>query len=426
MRFGLVPMCIDCGVFFGDGDESKFCLACGGSRAKGEVFEELFEMIMFSRVTMRQADLAKFHIKIEDLLKGLVHGKKSSARNLMEIKLAYCETLAHQIDRGCKYTQGITRESFHFFLHLVAESLNLTCRSLLHGLLGPERLLSKGVDRSSMHEEIQRSTLRGPDTCAESCANCGCLFITNANFCCNCGHKQLQRKKKDPESFLIFEGTRASLLGLRTAEEIMEEKGFAELVALSQKHHVPLDLVRKYWKEFQEFDLSKYKLLQKDEFAEAVRERCNIPKSKDLPKYLIDYQWFKVAKDNGEFVDFEGFLVWSFGTECVEERSVPDPQERYLRALARKYCVRPNQVDDIKKIFDRFDVDGRGILDENSFSQTILHLVHARQAVDISHQPTMKRLWMEVSSGAESCITFDTFLGWYLRTWAGTQDNDRV
>lgn len=339
----------------------------------------------------------------------------------MDIQLAYCEILAHQMHTGCGDSQGLTREFFHIFVHRVAELLHLTCRSFLIGLLGSDRLHSKGTDESDTDTEVQGAESRRGTLLEIPCPSCG-SSINDVNNCCDFCLKQQQ---KDSDGFHIFKGTRDSLLGLRRDETPMKDGDFAKLVKLSQEHQIPLDLVRDHWKDFQEFDLSTDNLLQKDEFARAVRHRCNIPESVPLPSELLNDQWFKVTKYNDQCVDFERFLLWSFGTELVEERIVPDPQERRLRSLARKHDILPTDIDHIKRIFDKFDVDGRGMLNESNFTQTIHHLVYPQKAEDIG-QPSLRRLWMEANTRNESGITFDTFLDWYLRRWVMVHNNARA
>jgi len=411
----LAPTCVDCDTSFGNCDQAKYCLTCGASRVENRLFDQLFEVFAPARTTLRKSDLPKFHRHVQDMLQKLVHGKKKSVRRQMQdTDFAFSETLKHQIESGSRFTQGITKEFFQTFLQLVAKSLDLTCRSLLYGLLGQERSNTRGAEEAHSKTEIQRTT-RHPDRAGAVCAHCGCQFISNAKFCRNCGQKQPEREKADPNSFHVFQGTRDWRLGRSRVEETIDERDFVELVRLSHAHHVPLGVVRKCWKDFQDFDVNKDGVLQRDEFTEAVRDHCNIPRDVEVPNALLQDHWFKETPQNGEYVDFEAFLLWSFGTEYIEELIVPDLHERHLRCLARKYNVLPNEVDDVKKIFDQYDVRGRGVIEEDEFMRAVVHLVHAQQPEDLG-QSTLKRFWREVNVESEGGISFDAFLGWFLRS----------
>jgi len=417
----LSSKCIECRASFGDNSEAKFCLTCGAPRMENQVFEELFDMLLTSRATMRKADLCRFHLKMEDLMQKETHGKKRSAkRNLTDIQFAYCETLAQQTLSGCKQTQGITKLFFQDFVLRVAESFELNCRSLLTGLIGQEKSHLKGADDPNVNLEMGKTWCLSSTQTA--CAKCGSPLLMDANYCPNCG-QQFQRAPSDFHNGHFFKGTWEAMLGLRTKEQAVRERDFAELLRLSQGHHMAMDVVESHWNDFQSLCLSEDHLLPKEQFEKVVRERCNIPDDSQIPEDILSDKWFKETNHHDKCVDFEAFLLWSLGTEYIEERVVPDPQERYLRRLARKYSMKPFEVDNLKEVFDQFDLGGNGVLDESSFMQTVLHLMHSKNVMDLSH-PILKRCWREVSY--EGDVTFDTFLAWYLTTSFRARGSDHV
>jgi len=190
----------------------------------------------------------------------------------------------------------------------------------------------------------------------------------------------------------------------------IEAEDFTELLSLSQTHHVPLMVVRKYWKDFQEFDLKKDNRMQRHEFTEAIRNRCSVPQDCDLSETHFIEQWFQATSQHGEFVDFESFFLWSFGSEHMDELLVPDAKELSLRKLARKHNQDQSRVDSAKDLFDRFDLDRSGVLDESSFMRMVHHL-HAGEVVGPA---TVKRWCLEVHAKS-SGVSLDAFLVWYFR-----------
>jgi len=306
--------CIDCGKLYGHvAADAKFCLNCGGCRVGSQPFNDLFEALAHSRVTMRRADLKSFIFKVEVLLPQVMHLRKVSARrHSLDTTVAFDETLENQVENqvetGCKYTQGITREFFIEFMWRVAENLQLTCRSLLEVLLGRAVV----VEEPSAHLGGQKADLPWlRHFNSTSCQHCGSNLISNSNFCCNCGLEHTPRARRGADSFQFFKGTRDVLMGRKTENDPMGEQVFADLVRLSHAHHIPLDDVRKCWKDFFSLGVNKDNLLPRESFVAAVRDRRTLPQDTDLQINSFGDELIMGASRLGEHVDFEAFLQWS-------------------------------------------------------------------------------------------------------------------
>lgn len=424
----LVAKCIDCGTAYtGAAENAKYCLSCGAHRVDNQPFNELFDILANNRVIMRKTALTTFNLKIDNLLQDLKQmKKKSTMKQMMDTSVAFTETLTSQTDSGCTYTQGITREFFPEFIWHVSGILQLTCRSLLEGLLGrafaasdhntngevPKREVPTREVAKSEVQNHEVPSFKRPIASRGACDHCGCHLISNSNFCCNCGQEQVRQNTVDPNSFHIFKGTKDSLMGLDTDGAPIGEKDFAEMVRLSHAHHVPLDDVRRYWKDFLALGVNADNLLPKERFVAVVRARCDVPQDDDLLLDLLRDDWFIQTPENGEYVDFKAFLEWSLGTEYVEELIVTDPRERHLRHLAREYSLNPNQVDNVKHIFDKCDKNKRGFLDGESFMQAVQHLAREQQGVDLGLS-VLKEFWRDLTFKAGKHIDFETFLNWY-------------
>jgi len=402
--------CIDCGTSLAN---APCCLTCGGARVDA-VFDSLFDIFAMSRATMRQAMLPKFHKKVEHFRQMMVDSskkKKSTRKQMFETSEAYNEVFSIQVNSGCKYRQGLTREFFPAFLKLVAQSLGLTLRSFLHGMASQETSQGRLGEESTMRVEAQVDALKL--RCASSCDE------TTTNSYSSSAQEQALPERDSFQDVFAFGGTRRAKLGLpETAEQIGQED-FAELVRLSQAHHVPLNEVRRLWKEFQEYDLNKDKVLQRDEFATAVCDRFNLPADADVVKALLMHHWFKTTPQNGEFVDLEAFLIWSIGTEYVLERAVADPNERLLRKLAVQLDVRVDAFDGVKEAFDKSDVDRCGFLNQSSFVQAVRRLASLPKFYS---DATLKCWWKEASLKGgkhEDGIDFQGFLCWCVEKLPG-------
>jgi len=400
--------CIDCGTSLASAPR---CLTCGGTRVDA-VFDELFDIFAMSRVTMRQAMLPKFHKKVEHFRKSLEDPsktKKSTRKQMLQTAEAYNEAFSIQVNSGCKYHQGLTREFFPAFLKLVAQSLNLTLRSFLHGMASQETSQERLVEQSTVHVEVQRDALQ--QRCASSCDE------TTTRSGTSSAQEKAQPEQDYHQDAYAFGGTRRARLGLPEADGQIQQEDFAQLVRLSQAHHIPLSEVRRLWKEFQEYDINKDRVLQRDEFTTAVCERFNLPADDDVVKGLLMHHWFKTTPQEGEFVDLEAFLIWSIGTAYVLERAVEDPNERFLRTLASQLGVRQDAFDGIKKAFDKSGVDRCGFLTESSFKQAALRVARAR---NIFSDATLKSWWKEANlkyGKHEGRIDFQGFLCWCMQKW---------
>jgi len=187
---------------------------------------------------------------------------------------------------------------------------------------------------------------------------------------------------------------------------------FADLVRISHAHHIPLEDVRKCWKDFFSLGVNKDNLLPRESFVAAVRDRCTLPQDTDLPINPLGDDLIMRASNLGEHVDFEGFLQWSLGAEYIEQLLVTDPCELRLRHLARKWDLPLNEIDRIKNIFDHHDKDKMGFLDEAGFMSTV-HQLAQLEGLELGFS-TIRLFWKELTLKAEKHIGFDEFLRWYV------------
>lgn len=139
--------CIDCGTVCTD----AYCFACGRPQVDG-LCNELFDMLAKCGGVIKQSALPILHKQIADLQQKLVYlkrPKKSTRKQMMDTAAAYTKALTLQVASGCLQNDGINQKFFRVFLQHLAETLHLTCRTLLYGLVGQQRLQVQNEDDST-------------------------------------------------------------------------------------------------------------------------------------------------------------------------------------------------------------------------------------------------------------------------------------
>jgi len=85
------------------------------------------------------------------------------------------------------------------------------------------------------------------------------------------------------------------------------------------------------------------------------------------------------------------------------------------RNLAKKYGIAINEVDDIKRKFDEFDLDGSGVIEYDEFRQLMLKLFEVKNPSDMP-EPRIQFFWNSLDTDGGGDADFEEFLVWY-RKW---------
>lgn len=426
---GYLPWCHRCNNVFPK-DAAKFCLCCGEARLERCHVGDAFHKIVGNRAFLRKMDLRKFQRYMGDLLETLARENAKSFRCISScVQDAFNAVMDQQQKDGVKASQGISIDYFENFLARVARSLDLTMPSLLFGLLEQPEVSWNTMDFGGQAHDHQSTpssrrtstieVMETPSTARSSkisfvdgCTKCGSKFISNAKFCCECGEKQPEPKKFDKGGFHFFKGTELSIASGQQPEVQINQKDFEEVVELAKRHQMRIEEVRSVQREFHDLDKNHNGSLSLDEFTDAVRRYCSIKDGATVPTHLLDQAWFKVAGDDASGgVDFDRFLTWRNRVSSTEEMLVSDPQERFLRQLAREHGLAMTDVDDMKKLFDRFDSDKNGYICENEFRTMMAILMQGTSPEDLPEQ-TVHRMWGEIDDRQTGIITFERFLLW--------------
>lgn len=188
-----------------------------------------------------------------------------------------------------------------------------------------------------------------------------------------------------------------------------QESSFEHAVVLAKVHSMTVPEVRKLWEEFHSLQVIDG-MLPRPVFDGLVRRRCNLGEGSSIPNHLY------IAGDlsRGGAVNFENFLLWTVETAYSEEVLVPDLAERKIRQLARDsgFCI--TDVESVKRVFDKFDVDSSGYIEKHEFHHCLFVLMNAKSPSDVSEKK-MQRYWREADIDNSGEISFEEFLLWYSR-----------
>jgi len=213
-------------------------------------------------------------------------------------------------------------------------------------------------------------------------------------------------------------GVQASMLRSRTTVEPRSLSGFDAIVQSSKQHGIQVAEMRKLHQDFMQLDVDGNGWICMDEFKQAVRDRCNILESEDLPAHLLNWHFVKADKNNDGKVDFEDYVLWHISNGYCEEVLVTDRKERQLRKIARNQRLPLYEVERLKKVFDSFDQDGSGVIEEGEFRNAIIMLMNVKNPEDVSTK-RLRRFWTEVDIDRNGSISFEEFLVWYCNVFDG-------
>jgi len=185
------------------------------------------------------------------------------------------------------------------------------------------------------------------------------------------------------------------------------EEDVTDVVAIALRNEYPVDEAWKLWDEFRSLDTKGTGYVSLEEFEQLVRNKCNLPLGEPIPKHLLEDQCRKLGIQNS--IKFEAYLLWATATAFFEEIMVPDPAIRWLRKLAREYHIPFDAVEEVKDIFDKYDVDGSGGIELTEFRQVLSEMVPAQPS-----EMNLRRFFKEVDKNGDGVVDFSEFLAWFV------------
>jgi Ca2+-binding EF-hand superfamily protein len=330
-------------------------------------------------------------------LKDTAHA--SFRRTATSIETVFEDVLYHQIVSGTPCTQGIVSTYFQLFLAKVAKALGLTGEQLIGGLCDDSPQSGRAHKGGSGDEDGKMLRYEDDDTRGmafqlvtgitgrrpqDSCQHCGNKYLSDAKFCRNCGRE----RGADPSQQFTMSSKPKAKNGANAVDEV---------VTLAKKHELLVKDVRTYLDEFESYDKDGTHTLSLKEFLKALKKRLGLPHDAELPRQMVNQNWLQADLDNDASIDFEEFLLWSInvGDNLAESNH----QEKHWKKLAETYGVELHEVDRLKKVFDRFDTDRSGLIDETEFASCIFALMKVKNPSDIPSK-MLRRFWREATSNS--------------------------
>jgi len=186
------------------------------------------------------------------------------------------------------------------------------------------------------------------------------------------------------------------------------------LVALTKKYPLPACELLNMWRTWvQEIPANQtVEYLSLDDFKDTVRRVCGLEKLAKIPTHLLQKGGCPVMERG--FLTFEEFVQWSIHTAFAEEVVVRCKKERELRSIARDFDMTILDIESVQRVFNDFDTDGSGEIEEDEFRKIVLKLMKVKNESDLSER-RLERYWRDVDTDGGGSIGFVEFLCWYTK-----------
>merc|ERR1712032_172644 len=183
-------------------------------------------------------------------------------------------------------------------------------------------------------------------------------------------------------------------------------------MTLAKKYKFAVAEVRDIYKEFSLYNTHMTNDISMDEFNDLIRRRAHLSDDEPIPDHLYG-NVCKAERDNPHTrINFERYLEWAISVMWSEEMQVGCAVERNIRKVAREHKVPLLEVERVKRIFDEFDTDGSGEIEECEFRHIIYKLWKVKDVSDVPVK-RVQRFWRELDVDGSGSAEFSEFLVWY-------------
>lgn len=195
---------------------------------------------------------------------------------------------------------------------------------------------------------------------------------------------------------------------------------FENCVRLANKYGKPLTFVKRCLEDFSHFDEDGSGSISREEFGNVVARMLDLPSEQNAPehftrliKILQNERGGQMNADDDFEVTFEEYLLWYISSTFTEELSGTSEQEKAMRQLARDTGIPLQDIERVKKTFDKFDTDKSGAIDKDEFVAVLCTVLKVKNPEDLS-QSMLTRYWREADTNNTGSVNFEEFLLWYF------------
>jgi Ca2+-binding EF-hand superfamily protein len=192
---------------------------------------------------------------------------------------------------------------------------------------------------------------------------------------------------------------------------------FEQSVQIAKAHAIPLDEVQRAHTEFVGIDQDCDGKLQKDEFLQVLRRRLGLAPHETCPAAHAKRAWLMADLNCDGVIDFEEFVLWDHSNAFSEEL-ILDGMDRRLREVSRKHGLQIDVVEEVKRVFDRYDCDNSGGIDREEFKKLLATLLGCKDAFDVP-QERLERYWREADPRQTGTIDLEGFVLFYTKNFQG-------
>lgn len=201
-----------------------------------------------------------------------------------------------------------------------------------------------------------------------------------------------------------------------------------ELYQLAREIHVPLDNINMIRSVFDNYDNDHNGRLDITEFEKLVIKLLDLNPNDPVPENLLFTRWREADKDGSGEIDFLEFCQ-RYSVHGFELDVLLSADEREMRRIAKDCDLSIDDVEDIKRKFDLFDIDKSGMIGESEFS-LLLHKL-AKCPPDVTLPASrIRQFWSEIMSKMENKasgeVNFKGFVLWYQKYFPSNQGVSRT
>lgn len=193
-----------------------------------------------------------------------------------------------------------------------------------------------------------------------------------------------------------------------------ETIGF-KAIHLAKRHRLDFHEVKKVVVEIMNTQRSMSGSLTKEQFRSFL---CRVFGIDSISEEFLDNVFDEMARHEHVNLNVDDFLAWykqNMFSRVAQLRSdrATTAFDSLILDLAKTHGVPASEVDKVKMVFDRWDVDKSGVIEFEEFVGMIHALVGAGRG-DIS-KDRLTKFWKEIDSNGNGEVDFTEFAPWYLK-----------